>query len=250
MHNTLYDDGTLYDLAFGDRADDAQLAFYRRLAEAHGGDCLELGCGTGRITVPLAEAGVRMAGVDASPPMLDVARRKGAGLPIDWVEADFRDFHLGRRFGLVVFPMNTIAHLPTREDFEAAMARVREHLAPDGRFAIEYFLPSLALLGRNPELESPVAEVRDEAGALKIAITESNRYDPIAQVNHILWFCRLGDGRVREQSFAMRIFFPQELATLLHHSGFEVEARFGDFEGAPLGPTSRKQILVCRHAAN
>lgn len=248
MLNTLYEDGVLYDLAFGDRADAAQVAFYRRLAEARGGEALELGCGTGRVTVPLAEAGVRMTGLDAAPSMLEVARRKAGAQPITWVEGDFRDFDLGRRFGLVLFPINTIAHLPTRADFEACMARVRDHLAPDGRFVIDYLVPNLGLLMRHPDTESPLAERRDDAGALQVAITESNRYDAIAQVNHILWFCRFGDGHVREQSFSMRIFFPQELEALLHYNGFEVEARYGDFEGAAFGPQSRKQILICRHA--
>lgn len=249
MLNTLYDDGVLYDLAFGDRADAAQIAFYRGWAEALGGEVLELGCGTGRVTVPLAEAGVAMTGLDAAPAMLEVARRKAGTLPVTLIEGDFRRFELERRFNLVLFPINTIAHLPTRADFEACMARVREHLAPGGRFVIDYMVPNLGLLMRHPDTESPVAEVRDASGALQVAITESNRYDAIAQVNHILWFCRFGDGRVREQSFSMRIFFPQELEALLHYNGFKVEARYGDFDGAEFGPNSRKQILVCCHAA-
>jgi SAM-dependent methyltransferase len=246
LPDTLYDDGLLYDLAHGVRAGSAEVAFYARRAAETGGRCLELGCGTGRVTVPLAESGVPMTGLDLAPDMLAVAKRKGAGLPIDWVAADFRDFSLPEAFGAIIVPINSIAHLLTDEDVTAAFGRVRAHLAPEGRFVFEYFVPNLTLLARHPDRESPVAELTDASGAVTVKLSESNRYDSLTQVNHIWWFCRWADGRVREQYFRMRIFYPRELRALLATHGLVPVGAFVLLLDRRLSVGDRRQLLVCR----
>lgn len=246
--STLYDADDLYDLAFGEWASETQVAFYAELARAHGGDCLELGCGTGRVTLPLAAAGVTVTGLDNAPAMLARARQKAAvtGAAVTWTEGDFRDFDLGRRFGTVIFPINTIAHLPERADFEACMARVRAHLAPDGRFVIHYFVPHLGLLSRDPDVSHPVCDIRDAQGQMLATLTERTRYDPIHQVNAVRWHFAFTDGHEAELTFAMRIFYPAELEALLHYNGLAIEARYADFSGTPLDSQAQAQVVVCR----
>ena len=104
----LYSDGRHYDL--GNKGQVADIPFYLKQIDKYGGPVLELACGTGRITIPVAKKGIQITGLDVSTAMLAHARRKSRaeGLQIDWVEADCRDFSLDERFSLVFFPFNSI----------------------------------------------------------------------------------------------------------------------------------------------
>ena len=88
-----YEDPVLYDLE--NRDSEQGVLFYQSLAQQVKGPVLELGCGTGRITIPLAQQEIDMTGLDIVPGMLARAREKAGDLPIEWIEADVRDFHLG-----------------------------------------------------------------------------------------------------------------------------------------------------------
>jgi len=132
-----------YDADYGDFQDD--LLLYRGFAERTGGPLLELACGTGRLLVPLAQAGCEITGVDISPALLAVARRKieAAGLQqrVTLVEADMRDFRLSRHFRLAFVAINSFMHLLTTEDQLQALRCWREHLAPDGLLILDLFHP-------------------------------------------------------------------------------------------------------------
>src|SRR3989304_4574878 len=95
---------------------------------------LELACGTGRVTIAIAEAGLPIVGLDASPAMLGRARHKTEGRDNPrWVDGDMRDFRLDERFGLVIIPFRSFLHLLTVADQKACLAHIREHLAEGGR---------------------------------------------------------------------------------------------------------------------
>src|SRR5689334_4995155 len=132
---SLYDDPTIYDAIFpvGGPAD----AFYRGVARRTGGPVLELACGTGRFTVPLARDGHVVVGLDQSPAMLALARDKAraAGVNVDFVAGDMRDFALARAFALVLIATNSLLHLHDAGDLVRALACARAHLAADGRVA-------------------------------------------------------------------------------------------------------------------
>jgi len=102
-------------------------AFYKDLARQTGGPILELACGTGRLTLPLARDGHEVVGLDASPAMLRAARAKAEAeeVEITFVQGDMRSFHLGRRFLLVILCCNSLAHLTTNETVRASLACVR-----------------------------------------------------------------------------------------------------------------------------
>ena len=140
-HNNLedYQDPVLYDLENADFEPDGP--FYLALAEKYGDPILDLGCGTGRVTIPLAQQGYMITGLDIASEMLDLARFKAADLPIQWVEADLRAFQLDQHFQMICTTGRVFPHLLTRSDQEAALARIREHLAPGGIFQIDaYYL--------------------------------------------------------------------------------------------------------------
>ena len=101
------------------------------------GPVLELGCGIGRYTIPLAERGIDLTAVDLSAPSLAYARQKARDLPIRWVEADVRDFHLEQRYNFIFARGGIFDFLLTRQDQEAMLTCVKEHLTDDGKFMFD-----------------------------------------------------------------------------------------------------------------
>jgi len=134
------------------------IAFYDRLAQATGGGpLLELGCGTGRIALALAQAGLSVTGVDVSAGMLALARRKSERLAaaasrcLTFVEGDMGRLDLGRRFGMAFIAFRSFQHLLTVDEQRATLTGVRRHLRPDGRLALHLFDPRFDLLAdENP----------------------------------------------------------------------------------------------------
>jgi 2-polyprenyl-3-methyl-5-hydroxy-6-metoxy-1,4-benzoquinol methylase len=143
----LYDAAELYDLIHGDFASDQWLDFYLTHTRA-GSDVLELACGTGRLTIPLAEAGRRMAGLDLSESMLTLARAKAMARKVDlsWMQGDMTQFLLGRTFDTILLPAQSMSHLVRREQVEGLFESVRRNLRPNGAFIFELFCPSVELL--------------------------------------------------------------------------------------------------------
>src|SRR5687768_15985173 len=145
----------LYDhvVPYHDRAD---VAFFVEAAVVAGGPVLEVGCGTGRILIPTARAGVDVTGVDLSPRMLDVCRRRLDGEPEQvrrrarLVQADMRRFDLEQRFTLVTMPFRPFQHLLTVEHQLTCLANVRAHLADAGTLIVDLFNPSLDMLAIHP----------------------------------------------------------------------------------------------------
>ena len=134
----LYANGNHYDQIYNAFSLEPEIAFYRDLAAQTDGPVLELACGTGRVAIPLARAGFQVAGIDVAQAMLDQARKKAAAedLDVQWIYGDIRNFDLSGRFGLIFIPNNSICHVLTRTDFAAAIACVKKHLHPQGRFVI------------------------------------------------------------------------------------------------------------------
>jgi SAM-dependent methyltransferase len=245
----IYLDGRHYDLQHIGFTDD--IPFYLKQARERGGEVLELACGTGRITIPLAEAGIRITGLDLEDGMLRQARAKAAlkGVTVEWVQGDCRSLNLGRKFNLIFLPFNSIAHLHDPESIRSCLTGAREHLSDGGRFIVDIFNPRLDMLMRDPSERYPVAEYPDPDGGGTVLVTENNVYDDATQVNHIKWYYRVGDStRDRVAELDMRIFFPQELDALVRANGLEIEAKYGDFDESPFESGSPKQIIRARPA--
>lgn len=240
----LYSDGRHYDLQTRDVVED--IPFYLRQTRKYGGPVLELACGTGRITIPMAEQGIRITGLDISGPMLSQARKKAAakGVNVEWVQADCRNFKLAKKFRLIFLPFNSITHLHDLESIEACLSCVGRHLARDGRFIIDVFVPAMQILMRDPSKRYPVAEYLDPDGEGTVTITESNVYDSAAQINRIKWYYSIGAGKEFIKENNMRMFFPQELDALLKYNGFVIENKFADYGETHFTSESGKQLLV------
>lgn len=239
----LYDDAFLYDLVHGLFAEDEIFRFFHQAAEQYGTPALELACGSGNIMIPLAEAGVEIAGIDISDTMLRACRQKaaGRGIEIKIGKGDMRSFDLGRQFPLIFIAGNSFQHLDSIGEITDCFTAVKRHLAPSGRFIVEVFNPYIPLLVREMGKRYVVGEFEDHV------LTEDVAYDPATQISRINWhFWHRPTDSERTLSFTMRQFFPQELDSLFVLHGFEIEHKFGDFDRSEFDGGSAAQIVIAR----
>ncbi len=219
------------------------IRFYLRQVRRLGGPVLELGCGTGRIALALARAGLEVTGLEISPGMLSLARAKArrAGLPIRWVLGDMRRLALGREFKAILLPFNGIQHLREDRSLKALLRGVWSHLAPGGRFLMDVDNPRLdRLLESRPRV---IARYRDRNRWVRV--TEAHAYDPGSRINRVTWRHQAHNEAVYLERSRLRVFFPEELDDVLRRAGFEVLSRLGDFAGRPFRKDSTYQILIC-----
>ena len=242
----IYSSGAHYDAQH--KGFEVDIPFYIKRVEEFGDPVLELASGTGRVTIELAKKGIDITGLEISEAMLGQAKKKAKelNLNIDWVLADCRDFSLDRKYALVIFPYNAIAHLHDLESIEACFAKVREHLVDGGHFIIDMFNPSVKVLSRAPNQRFPVAEYPSPETGELVRITEEVLYDSAAQINYIKWFYKIGDKEDICRELNMRMFFPQELDALLKYNGFFLENKYGDWSDTPFDINSNFQLVVCR----
>ena len=244
-----YSDGRHYDLQHMDSIKD--IPFFVEQARRYGGPILELMCGTGRITIPIAEAGIDITGLDISEPMLELGKKKAddRGVEIEWIQGDCRDFHLGRTFNVVAIPGNSINHFQDRESIENCFACVQEHLVEGGRFIIDIFTPVLSALTRDPKERVFIAEYPDPDGRGTVRVTEQSTYEHATQTRNIDVYRQIGDRVESFTNLKMRMFFPQELEALLYYNGFNVEFKYGNYDESAFRSTSPKQLIVCTRAS-
>jgi SAM-dependent methyltransferase len=247
----LYRDPLLYDQLYGRRAQDVRC--YVQLARRHGGPVLELGVGSGRFARALALAGVEVVGVDLASDMLTRARARLAELPraararVTLLRADMRRLALGRRFPLVIAPFSAFTHLYTRSDLELTLAGCLRHLRRGGRLAFDVVMPDLRALTQDPDRLYRCPPLRDPRTGQRVRYAEASHYDAVRQVRTVTMALQRADGSIeRAIPLAQRQFFPAELEALLHHNGFEVEQRFGDYAFGPLEDDSETQLVVAR----
>ncbi len=246
MIEQLYLNGRQYDCLLSGRHD---LSFWLSQARHYGDPILELACGTGRVALPLAQAGFRVIGIDYAEAMLQEARKKATAAHIDiaWINADIRNFDVGQTFPLIIFPANAICHLLDRAALEACLACVRKHLAQPGRLIIAVFVPDLHILLRDPHAQYPFAEYDDPDGKGKVVVTSSNRYEADTQINRVTTFHkRPGEATDVVGTLAMRMYFPQELDALLHYNGFVMEQKYGNYDQTAFDANAKHQLVVCR----
>jgi SAM-dependent methyltransferase len=238
----LYRDPTLYDLEYGDKVDD--IAYYVEMARRSGGPVLELGCGNGRLLLPLAEAGLQVTGVDRNATMLDDLSRKQARLPavvqrrIRVQRADFTALPDLGRFPLVLLPFNALHHCADHHAVLSLLDGVRRSLAPGGRFALDCYLPDPDLYAREPGQRHEARDFTDPRTGQRLQTWEAGWYDALAQVHHVVYVYRDHAGREYRVQLDLRMFYPQELLALLDLGGFRVLQAWADFDRTPLDGSS------------
>ena len=236
----------LYDhvVPYRERPD---VSFYVQAGLDAGGPVLEIGCGTGRVLIPTARAGIQITGLDFSEHMLAICRQRlGAEAEevqsrVQLLQGDMRKFELEGRFQLVTIPFRPFQHLLTVEDQQACLACIYRHLLPGGRLVLDLFNPSLEALTR-PNLGEELGQEPEFITPDGRHVTRRNRTvarDYFNQINQVelIYYVTHPDGREERlvHAFPMRYLFRYEAEHLLVRSGFTIEQLFTDFDGNPYG---------------
>jgi SAM-dependent methyltransferase len=234
--------------------------WYCRKAKECGGPVLELGAGTGRITLRIAEAGVPIHAIDADRSMLDALRRKLADRPeavrerITVIEGDMRRFELTERFALIIAPFRAFLHNITEDDQLACLQHVRGHLRPGGCFALNIFHPSLEYMARNT---GALAGVWRWAGTFQTADggcvlrSEANRYDTVRQRvhSHHRYEEYAPDGtliRTSRHRLELAYLYPADIRRLLVQAGFGSVQIAGAFDGRAFENDTDELVIEAR----
>jgi SAM-dependent methyltransferase len=218
-----------YDSTLGERGDPAVVqATVDFLVELAGGGALELGIGTGRIALPLAERGVRVHGIDLSSDMVAQLRAKPGGGELPVTIGDFATTRLNETFSLVYLVFNTINNLTTQDTQVACFQNAAAHLEPDGCFVVEVGTP------RGEPLS--VFDLSDT----HVGVDE---YDPATQrlVSHHF---TLVDGRWERLSMPFRSVSPGELDLMARLAGMRLRERWSGWRREPFTSESRRHVSV------
>lgn len=246
-----YADPAYYDLTYAERRHDVE--YYVTLARACSDHkVLEYGCGNGRITLPMAQAGAAVTAVDLSRPMLEAFEKRLAQMPssvrsrVQLVHHDMRSFSTEQRYSLVIAPFNTVLHLYEPDEFLGFARRAHEHLVDGGSFVFDVSMPQAVDLCRDPDLALEAPDfVHPETGVL-YAYSERFEYDPIRQLL-ITWM--QFEAKNGSESFtiplAHRQYYPQELRVLLMAAGFRRIEFSSDFSSEPAGAYTDSLVLAC-----
>jgi len=230
---TLYDEiARFYDP--WSRSVTEDVGFYVDQALASGGPVVELAVGTGRIAVPIAQAGVSLIGVDSSPGMLAVAREAAeiAGVRdlLDLRVGDLREPPVSERVPLVICPFRSLLHMETEEEKLRALRAARTLLESGGRYVFDVFAPS----------RDDIVETHDRWLEREPGIYERAAWDEGSRTLSLS--VRSGDASV---TFGLHWLSAPEWLRLLDEAGFEVEALYGWFDSRPY-MDDEDMVFVCR----
>ena len=230
------------------------LPFYVEEAVASGGPVLELGCGTGRVSLAIARAGVNVTGLDSSPEMLEQARLKVDTLPhgsgtLTLLQEDMRRFKLDRTFPLVIVPFRGFLSLLTVEDQTTTLLNVRRHLAPGGRLVFNVFVPDLDMLTQDGDVPRHLRDVTDPDTGASYVLWHLSDFDNYSQtISARLIIERLDDrGAVDRRiyrDFQLRYAHRWEIHHLLTSCGYEILDLYGDFDRIAFDEDSTEMIWV------
>jgi SAM-dependent methyltransferase len=243
-----FEDAALYDWEYRRRRDDVR--FYRLLADERGGPVLDLGCGTGRLMLPLLADGHVVVGLDHAPEMLARAAARLARLPPArrrralLVRGDLRRVAFAPRFAFAIVAFHGIQHLITDADLLRFLRRVRAALIPGGWLAFDVFAPDAAFLARvsaaGPDRRWSRTLFRHPVSGTRTEYTATHRLDARRRTLLTTFHYQAVDargrprGRERRARLCHRLLAPAAVADFLTRAGLATLQRWGDFQGAPL----------------
>lgn len=241
-----------YVVPYATRGD---VEFYVDEALAANGPALELGCGTGRVMIPIARAGVTIDGLDGSPNMLERCREKVAAEPatvrsrVTLHQGDMRSFELQKQFALVTIPFRPFQHLLTTQDQLDCLGCIHRHLSAEGRLILDLFNPSLDLLVNRPSgvemIEGPPFEMPDGRSVTRsFKVSNPDRFEQVNDIE-LIYNVTHRDGRTERQvhAFRMRYFFRYEAEHLLARAGFTVEQLYAGYDRSAFGSTYPGELI-------
>lgn len=258
-----YEDGLRYDLDYELRIKD--IRFYVDQCYSCANEVLELGCGTGRVSIPIARSGLRITAIDSSEAMLKMAQKKlrkeedVISNNVIFIMSDIKEFALGRKFKTVIMPFNVMQHLYDISSINRFFSNLRECIEDNSIFIFDVINPDFYELSRSPQdyavydsfhvktkEDGNMERDNDNKGEL-LVIEDRINYDPIEQIAAYTLSYSLGKKDLFELNLKHRIFFTKELEFILNSNGFHILERFGDFDMSPLEKKSPSQIFICMY---
>ena len=253
----------IYDIEYNKNPPLPDLPFYMDYAEqqcgADGtkGEILELGCGTGRIALPLAKAGFRVTGLDLSEQMLDIFREKiknetDAAERINIIHGSMADFKLPRKFSLITAPFRAFQALTEQSDIEGTLSCARDHLSEDGIFIVNVFRPYADPLNESwCRDEEYIGEITDEKNGVSIKkYVCRERIDIVNQIiyPYLAYVAEFPDGRTERyvEPLQMKYYYPQQLRDEITRANLCITDEFSWYDKSPTG--GKEIIFVCRKA--
>ncbi len=241
-----------YDLIYADRTDDIEM--WLALAAEAGTDILEIGCGTGRITVPLLEAGFRVTGIDLSADALAMAQQKidaeNVGGQAALVQADMRDFNLPRTdFDMAFIPANTIMHCLTTADQQTTLKQAYRHLRLGGWLVVDVYHPyPPALAEADGRVELAKQFTIPDGHTVQWFLSRQLQLDE--QIQHVTFLLDETDENGNMQrhtlNFPMRYVHRFEMELLLTGAGFSVTEILGDYDQSLFYAESPRMIFLAQ----
>lgn len=242
----------VYDLFYGDFADDVEM--YRGFAERAGDPILEIGSGTGRVALALAEADHDVTGLEPSAVMRALAQQKVDRAQLSdrarFLPGDMRRFQIDRRFGLIIAPLNTFLHNLTVDDQLATLRSIRPHLRPGGLLVLDCFNPDPTHAFDDHALTLQRAQIDPATGAASLLyVARTVDWAAQQQENIYLAECPAAGG-VRRFALAaqFRFIFRHEMQLLLKLGGFDLKEVYGSYDLDPFEAGSEKLIAVATPA--
>lgn len=253
--NLYRDAAYLYDLDQRSITQD-DIPFYLNFASKINGDILELACGTGRITIPVANAGHHIWGLDLSKEMLEQIENKMKKLDDDTkkrittVHGDMSNFELNHKFSLIFIPFRSFQSLLTEEQQRLCLINVHRHLSDDGYFIVDVFKPYAKLDESWIKPESLDWEVEDhQTGNMVRRTSIRRRIDVENQIIYpeLIYYVKHKDGEEEKivEHLALKYYYEEQMRNLLKSCGFHIEKELGYYDGRSIsqGP---ELIFICK----
>ena len=242
-----------YDAETSEKVDDLQL--YSELAQQYGEPILDVGCGTGRVLLHLAQEGYTVHGVDDSAQMLAILQRKLDAFPhlaqhIRAAKADIFTYKSDQPYKLTLLTYNALMHFHAQEKHIALLKHLHSLTAKDGLLIID--LPNAGEMFASQDNDSPILDrtfIDHETGNL-IMLFAVSHLDRVSQLMRVQWSYDeiTEDGTVKRLlvPHVLRYYFEAEIRLLLQITGFAVEQVYGSTEGEPFEDGSERMIVYAR----
>ena len=248
-----------YDLIHADVTDD--IGFYVEESSRSIQPVLEIGCGTGRVMIPVARAGIKVFGIDISGKMLEVCRKKIATEPREvrdrtiLIREDMRSFDLSERFGLIYLPLRTFLQMHTVEDQVAALRNFHQHLLDGGILALNFFNANVVSIGMGLRdfygVPRKMGEYDSAENGKRIILWYVSSYNQVMQIaNHHVIFEEISkDGEtIGRKHFDLKVrwTYRYEFEHLLNRCGFLLEKLYGTFDRQLYSNPKQELIWLAR----